>query len=143
MAQKAQKGVMGVKGVFRPGQSTMQSNPLDAVVPFGESPAPAPQKRQTPTVAAPVQEERREQGGARKERFTAHLSGELIERARNAVYWTPGLTLARLTEEALTAHLDRMEQARGGSFDHRTAELAPGRPVNQERKNQHGKKESE
>ena len=31
-----------------------------------------------------------------KERLTVNLPPELIERARNAVYWTPGLTLAGL-----------------------------------------------
>jgi len=41
------------------------------------------------------------------------LPGALVERCRDAVYWTPGLTLAGLAEEALTLLLDAMEKNRG------------------------------
>jgi hypothetical protein len=36
-----------------------------------------------------------------KDRITLHLTKQLIERMKNYVYWTPGLTLAALGEEAL------------------------------------------
>ena len=68
----------------------------------------------------------------KKERFTVHLSTELIERARNAVFWTPGLTLAALTEKALEATLDRLEEEQGEPFSARTAELKGGRPIKRE-----------
>ncbi len=64
-----------------------------------------------------------------RERLTAKLPVETIERARNAVYWTPGLTLAGLTESALTAYLDALEEERGEVFPQRQGELKLGRPI--------------
>ena len=64
-----------------------------------------------------------------RERFTSKLPVEVIERARNAVYWTPGLTLAGLTESALTAYLDALEAERGETFPQRQGELKLGRPI--------------
>ena len=64
-----------------------------------------------------------------KERFTVNLPPELIERARNAVYWTPGLTLAGLAEDALLKALRRLEKANGGPFRARDGKLPAGRPV--------------
>ena len=64
-----------------------------------------------------------------RERFTSKLPVEVIERARNAVYWTPGLTLAGLTESALTAYLDALEEERGETFPQRQGELKLGRPI--------------
>ena len=64
-----------------------------------------------------------------KERFTVNLPPELIERARNAVYWTPGLTLAGLAEDALLKALRRLEKANDGPFKERDGKLTAGRPV--------------
>ncbi len=44
-----------------------------------------------------------------KERFTAQLPQEVIERTRNAAYWTPGLTLAELTQTALENWINQLE----------------------------------
>ena len=68
----------------------------------------------------------------KKERFTVHLSSQVIDRARNAVYWTPGLTLAALTAMALKTALDRLEKERGEPFPARAAELKGGRPIKRE-----------
>jgi len=64
-----------------------------------------------------------------KERLTVNLSPELVERARNAVYWTPGLTLAGLTEDALLRSLARLEKQNGGPFKARNGRLPAGRPI--------------
>ena len=55
-----------------------------------------------------------------KERLTVNLPPELIERARNAVYWTPRRTLADLAEEALLKALRRLEKENGGPFKDET-----------------------
>ena len=65
----------------------------------------------------------------KKERFTAHLPAEVIERARNAVYWTPRLTLAALVEEALENWINQLEAERGEPFPPRSGELKTGRPI--------------
>lgn len=65
----------------------------------------------------------------KRERLTAQIPREIIERARNAVYWTPGLTLAGLTEIAIEKLLDELEEKLGKPFPPRTTELKAGRPV--------------
>ena len=61
--------------------------------------------------------------------MTLNLAPELIDRARDAVYWTPGLTLAGLTEKALVQFLEQLEQERGEPFPQRKGKLKSGRPV--------------
>ena len=85
------------------------SDPLDALVP--ETPASSSRQK--------------EQAKVRKIRATFHLPVELFDRARDAVYWTPGLTLASLCE----AGLRNLERKRGETFPKRASELKAGRPV--------------
>jgi len=94
---------------------TIGTNPLDAVV---------PEPRAVPQSSPPG---RAAQMG--KERLTVHLPVDLIERVKNAVYWTPGLTLARLAEEALRLALADVEAARGAPFPPRERPLTVGRPL--------------
>lgn len=67
---------------------------------------------------------------SRKQRITVQISEEIIERIKNAVYWTPGLTLASLTEEALYNAVDQLEEDRKAPFPKRKGELKTGRPIN-------------
>jgi len=62
-------------------------------------------------------------------RRTFIVGPEAVERARNAVYWTPGMTLAELVTSALHEKVDRMESAQGSTFEHRESELRGGRPL--------------
>ncbi len=64
-----------------------------------------------------------------RERLTLHLPVSLIERAKNVVYWTPGLTMTDLTAAALVEALVRMERKRGGVFPRRDGGLRVGRPL--------------
>lgn len=66
---------------------------------------------------------------AEKSRLTINLSVALIERVKNAVYWTPGLTMSSLTEKALLSSVNKLEKDRGEAFPTRREELRPGRPV--------------
>jgi len=65
----------------------------------------------------------------RYKRMTFHLPVELTERLRNAVYWTPGLTLAGLAEQALEAELSKLEKKNGEPFAERPEKLKGGRPI--------------
>ncbi|MDF0644575.1 MAG: hypothetical protein P0111_11120 [Nitrospira sp.] len=67
-------------------------------------------------------------GRQRKQRVTITLSLELLERLRNAVYWTGHGTLARLITEALDDSVSQMEESNGGAFPQRLAPLKRGRP---------------
>lgn len=64
-----------------------------------------------------------------KERMTVQISADTVERVKDAVYWTPGLTVAKLTEEALNYTLDKLEKQRGEPFQKRASALKPGRPI--------------
>ena len=107
-------------------RKTIGNSPLDTVVPHRE-----------PEGGSPVPSARTERQRAReedpdrvaKERLTVHVPVELIDRVKNIVYWTPGLTLARLAEEALTKEVEKREQERGEPFPHRAEELKGGRPL--------------
>jgi hypothetical protein len=96
-------------------RSTIGSNPLDSVVPLGRAEAAVEQPSGPP--AAP------------RERVTIALPADLMERARNAVYWTPGATLAGLVEEAVRVELAKREAEEGGPFKARSSHLKPGRRV--------------
>jgi hypothetical protein len=84
--------------------------------------------REVQTEAAPMKDSTPNEPGGKK-RATFHLSADLIDRLRNAVYWSPGLTLAGLAEEALERKLAELEAERGEPFPERKEELRGGRPV--------------
>ena len=61
-------------------------------------------------------------------RVTLNLPVGLIEQLRNAVYWTPGATLASLVRDSLRESLDRLEQRNGARYPPRLSKLRSGRP---------------
>ncbi len=65
----------------------------------------------------------------KKLRLTVQIHLDVLERVKNAVYWTPGLTLAALAEEALINAVDALEKKNGKKFSTRSEELKGGRPL--------------
>lgn len=91
------------------------------------APDPEPPVRsETPVGAASLV---RQKSTSSSQRFTIGLDGAIADRARDAVYHTPGLTLSGLIATALTRELDRLEHERGRPFPARPGPLRPGRPV--------------
>lgn len=68
--------------------------------------------------------------GSKKQRITVQISEDVIERIKNAVYWTPGLTLTSLAEDAFSKAVDILEEERRVPFPKRKEELKTGRPIN-------------
>ncbi len=68
-----------------------------------------------------------------KLRITLQLSEEVIERIKNAVYYTPGLTLTALAEKAFCNIVDVLEKERNSPFPKRKDELKSGRPFKSEK----------
>lgn len=66
---------------------------------------------------------------SKKQRITVQISENIIDRIKNAVYWTPGVTLASLAEEAFSKIVDEIEKSRGTPFPKRKDELKTGRPI--------------
>lgn len=68
---------------------------------------------------------------ATKQRITLHISTELVDRVKNAVYWEPGLTVAGFAEDAFALAIETLEKERGAAFPQRKQHrLRGGRPVN-------------
>lgn len=65
----------------------------------------------------------------KKQRITVQISEEVVDRIKNAVYWTPGITLASLAEEAFATIVDKLEAENGEPFTKRREELKTGRPI--------------
>ena len=64
----------------------------------------------------------------RKIRLTVSLPSDLVDRLRDAVYWSPSLTLAWLIAQSVRTSLAEMEFVRQGPFPKRTNALRAGRP---------------
>ncbi len=106
-------------------RQTIQDNPLDSLF------EPAA-KTNGHSVAVINGEEvlfQQKQKSSKKQRITVQISVEVIERLKNAVYWTPGLTLASLAEEAFSKVVDELEKSKGAQFPKRNDELKTGRPI--------------
>jgi hypothetical protein len=107
-------------------RTTIGDNPLDAVIPV---PLADQKASEQDLASARTYPEPEKPPRVIKERLTIHLPVELIDRAKNAVYWTPGLTLAGLAEGALAKALEELEKERGEPFPPRREELKGGRPL--------------
>ena len=57
------------------------------------------------------------------------LPSPLVEGVKDAVYWSPGLTLSELAEEAFTSAIEKRERARKEPFRPRHGKLKAGRPM--------------
>jgi hypothetical protein len=44
---------------------------------------------------------------------TGRMDPDLLARAKGMAYWTPGLTLSRIMEDALRAHMEKLELENG------------------------------
>lgn len=103
-------------------KKTIGSNPLMAYL----SKEQQRQKAQPNLSAkAPKQQE-----APSKQRVTIHLSTDLINRVKDAVYWEPGLTLTSFAQQALSKALDKLEKKRGQKYPARKDHnLRGGRPL--------------
>lgn len=127
-------------------RQTIGDNPLDALLTVAKEAEekPRPEKKAPEKAKQPINGKAKEKASPLlKQRLTVQISEEIIERAKNAVYWTRGLTLAQLTEEALEKTIAALEKAsviyddktgkplkeKGDSFPKRKDELKSGRPV--------------
>ncbi len=64
-----------------------------------------------------------------REKLTVHLDGALVNRVKNAAYWNPRLTIARIAEVGIRLAIEQVERENGGAYPRREAELTGGRPI--------------
>jgi hypothetical protein len=106
-------------------RQTIGENPLDGLFQTatennGTSVAVLEEEQQAPKIR---------QKSSQKQRITVQISEDVIERLKNAVYWSHGLTLAALAEEAFSKIVDELENDREAPFPKRKDELKTGRPI--------------
>ena len=95
-----------------------------------EQPAPNYSTKHEPR-RTPIPSSRLHETGppqTRMVRLTVNLPGDLVDRVRNAVYWSPSLKLSWLIAQSLRTSLAEMESSRQGPFPQRKNPLRAGRP---------------
>ncbi|HEV3459842.1 MAG TPA: hypothetical protein VHG32_25125 [Thermoanaerobaculia bacterium] len=92
-------------------------------------PAPAPTPPTAAGAAAATAGTPPPGAALRALRLTINLPPAVLERARDAVYHSPGLTLSGLSATAINREVDRLEQQRGEPFPARNGPIRTGRPV--------------
>jgi len=80
------------------------------------------------TAVSVIRASRREPASQRRQRLSVFLSASLLERLRNAVYWTQDRPLAQIIADAIEGAVSEMEESNGGEFPARLAPLKAGRP---------------
>lgn len=85
-------------------------------------------KKKTAAATGKNELQRNPEGG-RRQTYSVKLFAETIERARNAVYWTPGLSVSSLVEESVNKAIDQLERKRGEAFPARPKQIKSGRPI--------------
>ena len=68
------------------------------------------------------------QNTSRRVRLTVSLPSDLVDRLRDAVYWSPNLKLAWLIAQSLRTSLADLETSRQSPFPKRMMALRAGRP---------------
>lgn len=81
----------------------------------------------TPSPLNGIHQTVRRAAHSEKQRVTISLPTPLIERLRNAVYWTGHRPLVALVSEAIEDIVAQMEEVNGGAFPQRVAPLKVGR----------------
>ena len=107
-------------------RQTIGDNPLDSLI------QPVSNKESKTAVLDPdegFKDSIQKQNHSLKQVITVKISQEVTDRLKNAVYWTPGLTLASVAEEAFSKAVDLLERERGAPFPKRNQELKTGRPI--------------
>jgi hypothetical protein len=63
--------------------------------------------------------------------FSVQIDAALVEKVRDAAFWTPGLTMADIVEDGVRRALVALEKKNGGPFPPRKGKVRTGRPVKQ------------
>ena len=105
----------------------MSADVFDALLP--DSPAEKEDTATSTASRAKKTKSARKPKAAVRAPLSVSIDADLVEQARDVVYWSPGLSLTELVAEALRREIGRREKSHGGAFPPRTGELTPGPPV--------------
>lgn len=128
-------------------RSTIGDDPFDSVIPFETRPEPAvaappveepvipnvsnvdATRTRTRRVPAVTEEPTAAELLASRQKLTVHLDSDVVNRVKNAAYWDPRLTIAKIAERGIRLALKEVEKEHGGPYPQRNGELLGGRPI--------------
>lgn len=64
-----------------------------------------------------------------RQKLTVHLDADVVNRVKNAAYWNPRLTIAKIAERGIRLALREVEKENGGAYPQRDGDLVGGRPI--------------
>jgi hypothetical protein len=127
-------------------RSTIGADPFDTVIPMYPTSNPDPEpvaNRDARVAATPEPEPQRKHTGPKAEppkaptpepvtgrqKLTVHLDADIVNRVKNAAYWNPRLTIAKIAERGIRLALREVEKENGGPYPQRDGDLVGGRPI--------------
>ena len=113
-------------------RSTIKNDPFATVIPMhgdAEAHAEAATPEPAPTAHSPAPVRPANAQPFRRQKLTVHLRPDLAERVKNAAYWNPRLTIARIAERGIRRALEEVERDNDGPYQQRESELIGGRPI--------------
>ena len=126
----------------RTNRSTIKNDPFATVIPSPEPDAPVQAVEQGISRTARLRRAARTENADRvaepaptsteqlgRQKLTVHLPADLVNRVKNAAYWNPRLTIAKIAEHGIRVALERVEKENGGQYRQREGELVGGRPI--------------
>lgn len=105
--------------------STIMNDPFASVIPMpeghaGRAPDATTAERPPNEIEAPT---------GHRQKLTVHLEADLTNRVKNAAYWNPRLTIAKIAAAGIRMALEEVERENGGRYPQRESELVGGRPM--------------
>lgn len=96
--------------------STMERDPFASVIP--EYTEEVTSKSPTPVSVS-----------GRRGKISVTLDVDLIDRVKNAAYWNPRLTIAKIAEKGIRKAIEQIENENGGRYKQRDSKLKGGYPM--------------
>lgn len=122
-------------------RSTIGADPFDSVIPMYPTTQPEPVANRDAEVAPPESKPIppptpkpdppafKPEPLAGRHKLTVHLDADVVNRVKNAAYWNPRLTIARIAERGIRLALREVEKENGGAYPQRDGDLVGGRPI--------------
>lgn len=101
----------------RMNKSTIGNDPFGTVIPLATNDTDIEVASPRPSVVTS------------RQKITVKLNDDLLNRVKNAAYWNPRLTIAKIAEQAIGHAIEKIESENGGPYPQRESELVGGRPI--------------
>lgn len=97
-------------------KTTIDRDPFATLIPNAEALSPQEQPVQPSAIT-------------KRHKLTVNVDGDLVNRIKNAAYWNPRLTIAKIAEIGIRYAIEQVEHENGGRYKQRESELVGGHPI--------------